>query len=411
MTTATRRKPRSKRKLPMINLNIDIPLVVIVIVLLVLGLLMVYSASWDFSLVNYDDATQMFRRQLFTLTVGIGACIVTSFIDYRYWRKYAVPLVFLMVLGLLGVLILGEVRYNSQRALSAGSYMPGEIAKVVTIMYLSVWLHAKRNELKEVGLGILPLGLIVGIIAGLILLQPDLSAAATIVMLGGILFFLAGGDLKQIAYMLGGGALAGWLVVSVSATGRARMGAFLQAWQNPTQADYHVLRSFEAFVKGGWFGVGIGQADTKLTGLPVPPTDSIFAVIGEELGIIGAFFVVVLFALLLWRSLVIAKRAPDMLGSLLAAGIGLWITLEAFINMAVMVSLLPFAGNALPFISYGGSSLVATLTAIGILMNIARVSNREEGRRERTLDATARGRRGERGWGVSRARRAARVGR
>jgi cell division protein FtsW len=409
--TSARRSPRKKRALPMIKLNIDIPLVVIVVVLIVLGLLMVYSASWDFSLVNYDDATQMFRRQLFTLTVGIGACIVASFIDYRYWRKYAVPLVFLMVLGLLGVLILGEVRYNSQRALSAGSYMPGEIAKVVTIMYLSVWLHAKRNELKEVGLGILPLGLIVGIIAGLILLQPDLSAAATIVMLGGILFFLAGGDLKQIAYMLGAGGLAGWLVVSISATGRARMGAFLQAWQNPTQADYHVLRSFEAFVQGGWFGVGIGQADTKLTGLPVPPTDSIFAVIGEELGIIGALFVVLLFVALLWRSLVIAKRAPDMLGSLLAAGIGLWITLEAFINMAVMVSLLPFAGNALPFISYGGSSLVATLTAIGILMNVARVSNREEGHRERTLDATARGRRGERGWGVSRARRAARVGR
>ena len=346
MSTATRRAPRKKRTLPVINLNIDIPLLVIVVVLIVLGLLMVYSASWDFSLVNYDDATQMFRRQLFTLTVGIGACIVTSFIDYRYWRKYAVPLMFLMVVGLLGVLILGEVRYNSQRALSAGSYMPGEIAKVVTIMYLSVWLHAKRNELKQVGMGILPLGLMLGIIAGLILLQPDLSAAATIVMLGGIMFFLAGGDLKQIAYMLGGGALAGWLVVSVSATGRARMGAFLQAWQNPTQADYHVLRSFEAFVKGGWFGVGIGQADTKLTGLPVPPTDSIFAVIGEELGIVGAFFVVALFALLLWRSLVIAKRAPDMLGSLLAAGIGLWIVLEAFINMAVIVSLPPSFSTA-----------------------------------------------------------------
>ena len=110
MSTATRRAPRKKRTLPVINLNIDIPLVVIVVVLIVLGLLMVYSASWDFSLVNYDDATQMFRRQLFTLTVGIGACIVTSFIDYRYWRKYAVPLMFLMVVGLLGVLILGEVR-------------------------------------------------------------------------------------------------------------------------------------------------------------------------------------------------------------------------------------------------------------------------------------------------------------
>lgn len=400
---------RKKRILPMVNMNIDIPLLVILIVLLVFGLLMVYSSSWDFSLVNYGDATQMFRRQLFTFVIGVGAMVVTTIIDYHYWRKYAVPMVFLMVAGLMGVLILGEVRYNSVRALSAGSYMPGELAKLITIIYLSVWLYSKRHNLKEVGFGILPLGLIVGLIAGLILLQPDLSAAATIVMLGGILFFLAGGDLKQIAYMLGAGALAGWLVVQFSATGRARMASFLLGLESPTQAAYHVLRSYEAFVAGGWFGVGIGQSDAKLTGLPVPPTDSVFAVIGEEVGIFGTTLVVLVFALLLWRGLRIAKRAPDMLGSLLAAGISIWIALEAFINMAVMVGLLPFAGNALPFISYGGSNLVATLAAMGILMNIARVSNKEHDHQERIMDATTRGRRSERGRGVSRARRAARV--
>ena len=406
-----RRSARRKRqKWPYLELNVDVVLLLVIFTLLIFGVLMVYSASWDFSLLNYANATYMFRHQLFTLGVGVIAAIVCAVIDYHFWRKYAVPMMALMLLALVAVLIIGEVRYGSARALSAGSYMPGELAKVTTIIYLSVWLHAKRNELFQVGRGIFPLICIVGLMAGLILLQPDLSAAATIVFLGGILFFLAGGDLKQIGLMVGGGGLLGLLVVAVNTTGRARMSSYLLGLQNPTQADYHVLRSFEAFVKGGWFGVGLGQAGTKLTGLPVPPTDSIFAVIGEELGLIGAAFLILLYGILLWRGLVIARRAPDMLGSLLAAGISMWITMEAFINMAVMVGLVPFAGNALPLVSYGGSNLVATLGALGILANIGRASRRKIQREERILDATTRGRRRERGWGLSRARRAARVG-
>lgn len=406
-----RRGRRKRGGWPYVELNVDVPLVLVVFTLLIFGVLMVYSASWDFSLVNYDDPTLMFRRQLFTMSLGIGAAVVASFIDYHFWRKYAVPLIAATVLALLSVLVINEVRYGSARALSGGSYMPGELAKVATILYLSVWLASKRTQLAQVGRGILPLVGIVGIMAGLILLQPDLSAAATLVFLGGILFFLAGGDLKQIGIMLAGATVLGVLVVVVSATGRARMGSYFSALADPTQADYHVLRSFEAFVKGGWFGVGLGQADTKLTGLPVPPTDSIFAVVGEELGLIGAAVLVILYGFLLWRGLLIARRSPDMLGSLMAAGICIWITLEAFINMAVMVGLVPFAGNALPLVSYGGSNLVATLGAIGILMNIARASKVKHQRDERILDATARGRGGERRWSLSRARRAARVGR
>jgi cell division protein FtsW len=372
---------------------------------------MVYSASWDFSLQNTGDPTQMFRRQLLTMTIGVGAGIAASFIDYRIFRRFAVPMIVVAVLALLLVLVINEVRYGSARALSEGSYMPGEMVKVITIIYLSVWLTSKRDELRKWQYGLLPMGAIVGGMAGLIVLQPDLSAAATIVVLGGLLFFLAGGDIRQIGFMLGIVAIAGLFVVAFSATGRARMGSYLLTLENPTQANYHVLRSFEAFVKGGWFGVGLGHAETKLTGLPVPPTDSIFAVVGEELGVVGTSAIVILYALLLWRGLVIARRAPDMMGSLLAAGISIWITMEAFINMAVMVGLLPFAGNALPLISYGGSNIVATLVALGILTNIARVSQGQHQREERILDATTRGRRSEWGRSVSRARRAARAGR
>jgi cell division protein FtsW len=242
-------------------------------------------------------------------------------------------------------------------------------------------------------------------------MQPDISAAATIVVMGGILFFLAGGSVKQIALLLGGAPIVAFLLMQVSLTARVRVNDYLTGFQNLALANDHVLRAYEAFVKGGWFGVGLGQAETKLTGLPVPPTDSIFAVIGEELGLVGVLFVVVLFGFILWRGLLIARKAPDMFGSLLAAGLTLWITLEAFINMGVMVGLAPFAGNALPLVSYGGSSLMATLVALGILMNIAQVSRAQKQEEERILDATARGRRSERGWGLSRARRASRVGR
>jgi cell division protein FtsW len=184
----------------------------------------------------------------------------------------------------------------------------------------------------------------------------------------------------------------------VSATGQDRVNAYFDGIKDPTQASYHVRRSFEAIVKGGWFGVGIGRANTKLTGLPVPPTDSIFAVIAEELGLVGAAGTLFLYILLVWRGLRIAEKAPDMLGSLLASGLTFWIALEASINMLVMVGLLPFAGNALPFISAGGSNLIASLSAIGILMNISRQaepgSEREEWRSfGATIDLRRRNRR------------------
>jgi len=168
--------------------------------------------------------------------------------------------------------------------------------------------------------------------------------------------------------------IMGWIVVQFSVTGQDRVGSFLAGLKDPTHASYHVQRSFEAIIKGRIFGVGLGQADTKLTGLPFAPTDSIFAVVAEELGLFGSVLLIGLYAAMVWRGLVIARRAPDMLGTLLAAGVTFWIGIEALINMAVMVGLMPFAGNALPFISAGGSNLVSSLCAIGIMLNISRQS-------------------------------------
>ncbi|NJC96412.1 MAG: hypothetical protein C3F07_08500 [Anaerolineales bacterium] len=352
--------------------GVDIPLLLTVIALIVFGLIMLYSASYDFSFKEYGSATYMFNRQVKWLGLGILIAFILSLFDYHSWRRVVV-LAMLGTIGLLvAVLFVNELRLGASRTLYEGSYQPSEIAKLVAVIYLSVWLYSKRQFLHDVSFGLIPLGVILGIIGGLIYLQPDLSAAGTVLILGGLLFFLAGADMKQIVFLLVLATLMGWVIVQFSETGQDRVSTFIAGLQDPTHASYHVQRSLEAVIKGGIFGVGLGQADTKLTGLPFAPTDSIFAVVAEELGLFGSVVLMSLYAALIWRGLVIARRAPDMLGTMLASGIIFWIGIEALINMAVMVGLMPFAGNALPFISAGGSNLVSTLAAIGIVLNISR---------------------------------------
>jgi len=367
---AFEKRPASKVRRPLDG--VDAPLLMTIVTLIVFGLIMMYSASWDYSRTYYDSPTYMFQRQLMWLGIGLIIAYLLSRLDYHYWRKLIVPAMGLTILLLITVLLLQEIRFGAARTLFQGSYQPSELAKLVTILYLSVWLYAKRDLLHDISLGLIPLGVILGLTGGLIYLQPDLSAAATVLIIGGLLFFLAGGDLKQIFGLLIVAFVAGWLVVQFSPTGHQRVLDFISGLKNLTLASYHVQRSFEAIVNGGWFGVSIGRGMVKLTSLPVPPTDSIFAVIVEELGFVGAVFLIGLYGMLIWRGLVIARRAPDMLGTLLATGLVVWIGLEASINMAVMVGLLPFAGNALPFISAGGSNLVSSLAALGILANISR---------------------------------------
>src|SRR5512138_13468 len=399
---------------PVKNLTrgVDIPLILTVIALLVFGLIMLYSASFDFSYKEYGSSTYMFMRQVRWMALGILVVFVLSLFDYHNWRKVVVFAMLATIALLATVLFINEIRLGASRTLFQGSYQPSEVAKLIAVIYLSVWLYAKRDFLHDVSLGLIPLGVILGIIGGLIYLQPDLSAAGTVLILGGLLFFLAGADIKQIVFLMILAVLIGWFIVQFSVTGQERVVSFLAGLQDPTHASYHVQRSFEAIIKGGVFGVGLGQADTKLTGLPFAPTDSIFAVVAEELGLFGSMLLMGLYASLVWRGLTIARRAPDMLGTLLASGMTFWIGIEALINMAVMVGLMPFAGNALPFISAGGSNLVSTLCAIGIMVNISRQSGeitKLENDEWRSFGAVIdlRGRNGRRG--VSRARRSQRT--
>ena len=408
-TIVTNRSAFSARRL---TRGVDMPLVLTVIALIVFGLIMLYSASFDFSFNAYGSSSFMFNRQVRWLGVGILSALLLSLFDYHQWRRLALFAMLATIGLLITVLFINEIRLGASRSLYEGSYQPSEVAKLVALIYIAVWLYAKRQSLHDVSFGLIPLGVILGIIGGLIYLQPDLSAAGTVLILGGLLFFLAGADIKQIVLLLVMAVVIGWTVVQFSETGQDRVSSFIAGLKDPTHASYHVQRSLEAVIKGGFFGVGLGQADTKLTGLPFAPTDSIFAVVAEELGLFGALVLMALYAALIWRGLVIARRAPDMLGTLLASGMTFWIGMEALINMAVMVGLMPFAGNALPFISAGGSNLVSTLCAIGIMLNISRQSGESVRMKEndwRSFGAVIDLRRGNGRRSVSRPRRSQRA--
>jgi cell division protein FtsW len=363
------------------GLPFDMPLVVTVGALVLFGLMMVFSSTFDWSYQSTGSAATIFLRQLGWAAMGVVSMFAAARINYHWWHRIAVLLLVGAIFLLLLVLILGSTVFNAQRSFFGGSVQPSELAKLVTIIYLSVWLASKKEMIRQLGYGMIPFGIIVGVMAGLILLQPDLSAAVTIVLIATLMFFIAGADLLQMGIVGVVGAGTVWAIlqlpVSVAETGRQRLAAFFAGIEDLTKASWHVKQAMVAFVNGGLFGRGLGESHQKFGFLPTPHTDSIFAIIGEELGLFGCLIVITLFVVLAWRGFKIASNARDALGAALAAGIVCWISFEALVNIAVMVGAMPFAGNALPFISYGGSNLVVTLTGIGILLSVSRKTESE----------------------------------
>jgi len=372
--TQTDQVPRKK----IFGLPLDGMLIVVVGALVGFGLMMVYSTTFDWSYRAYNDAAYIFSRQLGWLGLGLGVMVITAAMPYRWWKPLSVGMMAVTLLALVGVLIFGSTTFNAQRSFFNGSVQPSELAKFATILYLAVWLDSKSDRLNQLGYGIGPFGVIVGVIAALILAQPDLSAAGTVVLVAAIMFFIGGADIIQMLIVGAVGAGTAVAVLQFYDTGRQRLADYLAGVQDLTQASWHVQQAAIAFVNGGLLGRGLGESHQKFGFLPTPHTDSIFAIVGEELGLLGCGLVIALFVALAWRGFRIAAGARDQLGAMLAAGIVSWVTLEALINIAVMVGVLPFAGNALPFISYGGSSLVVNLAAMGVLLSISRRSQSDE---------------------------------
>ncbi len=384
-----------------LDLAIDIPFVSIITALLVFGLLMLYSASWDVSWHVFKDVNSFFLKQLVWLVIGSIAAVILYFMDYHRWeRNHLAILAIVVTLGLLLlVLVIGE---GSARSLLGGkSVQPSELAKIVIVIYLAVWLNAKGDKIKKVDFGLIPLAVILGLVGGLIAIQTDVSAAVTVFALGLMLFYMAGGSLIQIVMLLGISSSLGAVIVAIKKPEvYQRIFDFWVGIRDiNTIGSEQIAKSFTAFIDGGWFGVGLGRGVAKLVLLPVPHTDSIFAVVGEELGFLGSAVLVILYALLLWRGMIIAKKALDGLGSLLVAGLVFWIVFEAYLNIAVIIGLLPVAGNPLPFVSQGGSNLVVTMAAVGIILGVARAAELERRKQERrslgaVVDLRGRDRRG-----------------
>lgn len=355
--------------------TLDGYLLLIVGVLLAVGLMMVYSTTFDWSYQVWGSPATVFMQHVRNVAIGGVLLILLALIDYRRWRRLAVLLLLVTIGTLIAVLLFGDDTFGARRALVRGSFQPGELAELIIVVYMAAWLTSRRTQIRSIAYGLIPFGVLVAIVAGLVLLQPDISTAATIVVVAGIMFFLAGADLRQLA--VAGAAVAVIGVLWVTRLGpdyaQGRVESFLSGAADVTQADYHVQQAIKAFSNGGWTGVGLGQGKQKFANLPAPHTDSIFAVIGEELGVLGAMAVVGLYVGLVVRGLQIARRAVDPFGALLAAGVTIWVATKALLNIAVMTALVPPTGAPLPFISFGGSSLVVLLVGMGLLLSVARV--------------------------------------
>jgi cell division protein FtsW len=262
---------------------------------------------------------------------------------------------------------------NSRRWLFDGSIQPSEIAKFTMVVYMAKWLSSKGEKLRQVTYGVLPFAIIVGIVCGLIVLQPNMSTAIIIALCALAMFFIAGADLIQLLLL---GIIGGIVAAIVVMKTPYQLERFLVFIQNPLtlpdREGYQVVQTLIALASGGLLGRGIGAGIGKFGFVPTPQTDSIFALLGEEMGLVGTWLVLGLFLFLVYRGFRIAANARDPFGQVLAAGLTFWLIFQAFVNIGVVTATIPFTGVPLPFISFGGSSLVVALASIGVLLNISR---------------------------------------
>lgn len=360
---------------------VDMPLALAVAALLLMGLMMVFSAS---QYAVDGDPAWWFRRQAIWAGLGLIALVVTSRVDYHHWRKAAWPLMSVTVLMLLLVLVFGHEAYGAQRWLRIGffSFQPSETAKLALVLFIAEWLVRKGDAVKSLLFGLLPFAAITGVILALILLQNDMGTSLVVAAIALAMFFAAGANALQLVPTLTLGGAIFWVVVAATPFRRARLDAFLHplttAQGCPDGTAYQICQGLIALGSGGPIGRGLGGSLQKAGYLPNPFTDSIFAVTGEELGLVGCAFLLALFAVIAFRGLRVGRHAVDPFGALLACGITCWIVAQAAINIGSVVDAIPFTGVPLPFVSFGGSSLVTSLAAVGILLNISRRTKRGE---------------------------------
>jgi cell division protein FtsW len=353
-------------------------LLAVLLTLVTFGTVMIFSASFpDTAPLSGMGRYSVLVRQLAYVAVGLVGMLVAMRVDYHRYRGLAFPMMVAMLLLLAALIVvpgLGTETYGARSWIYLGplSFQPSELAKLVLILYMAGWLSSKGARVRHFSYGLVQFSVIMGVLVGLVMLQPDLGTATLLVTIGVAMFFVAGADLVQFASFMVLGSST-FLMLALSASYRRdRLFVFLNPDADIRNLGWQLFQARLALGTGGLFGVGLGASRQKFTWLPMAHNDAIFAVIGEELGLIGCGFVLLLFIAVGYRGYRIAMRAPDSFGTLIAVGITTWIIFQAAYNIGGITLAIPFTGIPLPFISAGGTALAVAMTAVGVLLNISR---------------------------------------
>lgn len=375
-----------KRKKKSSTDNFDYILFSVIIVLLSFGVIMVYSASFYQAMTKENNGMYFFIRQGIFAIIGCAAMWGISKIDYGIWKKFmpiilgasAFCLVFILVAPYIGLKSMLHTANGATRWINLGftTFQPSELAKYAIVIYLAVALSNKGDKIKSIKQGLIPTLGVAALFSGLVLAQDNLSIASVILIVAIAMVFAAGAKMKHMFSIAGLGVAAMTAGMVLEPYRMLRFTSFLDPWKDPMKSGYQLIQSFYSLGAGGVVGLGLGKSRQKTMYMPEPHNDFIFSIIGEELGLIGCVFVIALFLLFIYRGVMISIAAKDVYGTLLAIGITAVIAVQAIINIAVVTGSMPVTGVPLPFISYGGTSLLINLCAMGILLNISRQSKK-----------------------------------
>jgi len=360
----------------------DYILALTIFLLCLFGIVMISSASIVTSQERFGSNYYYASHQLISLVIGLILMVITSFIDYRFWKKISLTMFLATLVLLIAVFIpgIGQAFGGAHRWIGLGPilFQPSEIVKLTFIIYLASWLERKGEGIRDFSVGFLPFIVLMTVLGFLIMSQPDLGTLSVIIGTAVIVFFLAGA--RSYHLLLGGMSVLVLLGILIKAAPYRlqRFLVFLNPKEQTLGAAYHINQALIAVGSGGLWGLGFGGSKQKYLYLPQAYSDSIFAIIAEELGFVRSLLVLAVFIFLAVRGYRIVKFAPDVFSRLLAAGIVTWIILQTFINIAAMLNLVPLTGVPLPFVSFGGSSLIVTLAAVGILLNISKYARTEK---------------------------------
>jgi cell division protein FtsW len=362
-------------KLPQTEKRLDIILLLVTLILITIGTVMIYSSSSILAMKRFNDGQFFLKKQIFFVLLGLGIMVLMTKIPYDQLKKFAYPGILVSVVLLILLLIphVGIRAGGATRWLKLGffSFQVTEIVKVSVVLFLAHFLTKKSGHITDFKRAVLIPLLVILLIVGLIILEPDFGTAVIITVIMMLMFYLSGCRIVHLAGIVALFAPAGIFLLLHKSYRLARLTTFLDPWKDPQRSGFQIIQSLLSFGSGGTFGVGIGDGMQKLFYLPEPHTDFILSIIAEESGFIGVVIVLFLFAVLIIKGFMISYKAPDLFSTLLAAGLTMVIALEAFINIAGVMGLIPLKGLALPFVSYGGTSLIMSLTTVGILLNIS----------------------------------------